>query len=81
MTSMYLKAIEIQIQDAFPQSKVTVFIEESPFYPHFEMIKAYVDEYGAYVAIGPWVQSVPEQAVADTLIRMIEEYMGGMRTE
>lgn len=70
----YLGAIELQIKDAFPNSKVCVFCDESPFDPTKYAIKAYVDRYGAYVTLDAF-EGVTERYVSEKLISMIKGEM------
>lgn len=70
----YIMAIELHIKDAFPNSKVYVFSEESPFSPTKYAIKAYVDCYGAYVTLDAY-EGVTEGYVSEKLISMINGEM------
>ena len=73
----YLRAIELHIKDAFPERKVSVFCEESPFFPTKCAVKAYVDRYGACITLDAY-EGVIERSVSEKLISMIKE---GMRRE
>lgn len=72
----YLRAIELNIKDAFPGRNVTVFAEESPFHSGFVDIKAYVDNCGAYVTLDP-TQSCNEWYVTDILVAKLKEVVKG----
>lgn len=68
----YLRAIQLHIQDSFPESKVNVWAEESPFRPGYIAIKAYVDSAGAYVTIDPQY-GANEWHVSDILVAKLKE--------
>lgn len=70
----YLRAIELLIKDTFPKSKVYVFCDESPFSPTKYAVKAYVDRYGACVALDVF-EGVTEGYVSEKLISMIKGEM------
>ena len=72
----YLRAIELHISDRFPNRKVRVFSEDSPFRPGFVAIKALVDNCGAYVTLDPNV-GCNEWYVTDILIGKLEEVLEG----
>ena len=74
MCAQYVRAIEWLIKDAFPESKVSVLCEESPFFPNKCSVKAYVDGYGAYVTLDAFEWST-EGLVSKKLISMIKEEM------
>lgn len=74
VSTLYLRAMELHIKDAFPTSKVCVFCEESPFFPTKYAVKAYVDSYGACVNIDAF-ESVTERYVSEFLISMIKDEM------
>lgn len=68
----YLEAIKSYIQMAFPTNKVTIWAENSLFYPYEIMIRARVDNYGAYTHIDIR-RPLYEQHIADILITEIKE--------
>lgn len=68
----YLETIKSRIQTAFPTSKLTVWAEDSPLYPHEMMIRARVDNCGAYTHIFVGCPS-SEEHIADILIAEIKE--------
>lgn len=70
----YLRAIELQIKDAFPESKVSVFFKESPFSPTKCAVEVRVDRYGAYVTLDT-SEGVPERYLSERLISMIKDEM------
>lgn len=76
----YLGAIKSHVQMAFPTSKVTVWAEDSPFYPHEMMIRARVDNCGAYTHIIVGRPS-SEEHIADILIAEIKAVIGDEATE
>lgn len=80
ISSLYMKAIELHIKDAFPKSKVIVFCEESLFSPTKCAVKAYVDRYGAYICLDAF-ENVTEGYVSGILIGMIEDQMKVERSE
>lgn len=71
---LYSRAIELQIKDAFPNSKVCVFCEESPFSTTKYWVKAYVDRYGACVSLDAF-EGVTERYISEKLISMIKGEM------
>ena len=73
-TPLYLRAIALHIQDAFPKSKVYVCCDDSPFSPTKYAVKAYVDRYGAYITLDAF-DGVTEGYVSEKLISMIKDEM------
>ena len=69
---LYLRAIELHIADCFPNRKVRVISEESPFMNGFIAVKALVDTYGAYVTLDPNV-GCNEWYVTDILVAKLKE--------
>ena len=72
----HLGAIRSHVQMAFPTSKVTVWAEDSPFYPHEMMIRARVDNCGARTHIDV-EHPLCEEHIADILIAGIKDVIGG----
>lgn len=67
----YLRAIEIFIQDAFPNGKVDVWAEKTMF-DRGIVIKAVVDNDGAYTTIYP-DSMCTEAHAAELLIALLKE--------
>lgn len=67
----YLRAIKIFIQDAFPNSKVDVWTENSMF-DRGVAIKARVDNDGAYINMFP-DSMYTEAHIAELLIALLKE--------
>lgn len=73
----YLETIKSRIQTVFPTSKVTVWAEDSPFYPYDMTIRIVVnvDNYSAYTNI--YIKGYSsEEHIADILIAEIKEVIG-----
>ena len=68
----YLRAIKILVEDAFPNSKVDVWAENSIF-DRGIAIKAVVDNDGAYTTIYPNSMMCTEAHIADLLIALLKE--------
>lgn len=70
MIRMYLGAVKSAIEDAFPESDVSVWAEDS-----IEncVIKARVDNDFAYVALYPGDSRCSEEHITQLLIAMIQE--------
>ena len=75
----YLRAIEILIKDAFPDSKVDVWAENSVF-DRGVAIKARVDNDGAYTTIFPGSRCT-EAHISAILIASLKEIKADVRGE
>ena len=76
----YLKAIKSHIQMAFPTSKITIWTENSPFYPHEIMIRTRVDNCGVYTHIDIR-RSLYEEHITDVLTAEIKEVIKNKEIE
>ena len=70
----YLRAIELNIRDAFPGRKVIVWCENAMFNPGMIAIKARVDDAGAYTTLD-FERGASEAEIADILIAMLKEVL------
>lgn len=68
----YLRAIELDICDAFPGRKVTVWCENAIFNPGMLAIEARVDDAGAYTTL-EIERGASEAEIADILIAKLKE--------
>ncbi len=75
----YLRAIKIFIKDAFPNSKVNVWAENSMF-DRGVAIKAMVDNDGAYINMFP-DSMYTEKHIADLLITSLKERKANNETD
>lgn len=70
----YLRAIELNIQDAFPGRKVAVWSEPG-FNPRMIAVKARVDDAGAYMTVNVESDIVSEAYISDILIAELREVL------
>ena len=73
---LYISAVKTLVQDAFSKSKVSVWTEDSVFYPGMMEVKVRVDNCGAYVTLNK-LEKVSEECIAGVLIEKIREVLDG----
>lgn len=71
----YLRAIELNIQNAFPGRKVAVWSEPGLFNPTMIAIKARVDDAGAYTTVNTESDFISEAHISDILIAKLHEVL------
>ena len=77
----YLGAIKSHVQTAFPTSKVMVWAEDSPLYPHKMLIQTNVDNCGTFITHIDVEYPPCEECIADILIEGIKDVIGNEVTK